>query len=641
MSRLRVQALIASLPLLVMLLALAGVWQLLHEFQRAGDLADRSNGRLFAISLLQLRLVDCETGIRGYAATRDRLFLAPYDAAVAVIPGLIKTLTAPRADNNAAGQMTAVVRASVRQLRLLGRTRHAIEVGDTSSVSSDLQLGKASMDDVRTLIERYEVTERVLNSARRAASAATASLLAYALLGTFLLALIATAFIIFFLANRIIGRLADVVVKTELVAAGRQLGTPLQGNDEIAALDRAIHRMAAIIRARSAELVQAKEFAEDAGKMKTEFLANMSHEIRTPMNAIIGLAYLALKTNLDERQGDYLRKIRQSGNHLLRIINDILDFSKIDAGKLSIEVAEFELAHVLHNVRNLVSDEAAAKGLEIAFDVDPRIAPRLRGDALRLGQILINFCNNAVKFTASGNVALTARVDEDNPTDQLLYFAVTDTGIGLTHEQARRLFQPFQQADASTTRKFGGSGLGLVIAKSLAELMDGTIGVTSEFGAGSTFWFTSRLGKSAVANGAALRVLDDPVRGLEGLHGARVLLVEDSKLNQLVAIGLMGDAKLTIEVADNGEIGVQMVQARQYDLVLMDMQMPVMDGIEATKAIRSIRRLERLPIVAMTANALSSDRERCLAAGMNDHIAKPIDPDTFFRVLRQWIEPQA
>jgi len=527
------------------------------------------------------------------------------------------------------------------------------------------------------------------------------------------------------------------------------------------------------------DLLAAKEIAEDATKMKSDFLANMSHEIRTPMNAIIGLAYLALKTNLDARQEDYLRKIQQSGQHLLGIINDILDFSKIEAGKMSIEVTDFELEQVLDNVSNLVSEKASEKGLELIFDVDPKVATRLTGDPLRLGQILINFCNNSVKFTEAGEIVVKVRVEEDGATEQLVHFAVADTGIGLTEEQAGRLFQAFSQADASTTRKYGGTGLGLAISKRLAELMNGTIGVTSEFGRGSTFWFTARLGKSSAVprrrlpdpdlRGRRVLVVDDnaqarhvqsemlssmsfvvdqapsggeavelvrtaaaagkpyaivfldwkmpgldgfetakairalpaselpklilvtaygrddvlkeaessgfagillkpvqpsmlfdaairalgaedmpvdarpqpaggPESELEPLFGARVLLVEDSKLNQMVAIGLMEDAKLVIEVAENGQIAVQMVQAGNYDLVLMDMQMPVMDGITATKAIRSDPRFATLPIIAMTANAMASDRERCIEAGMDDHVAKPIDPAELFSALRRWIK---
>ena len=531
----------------------------------------------------------------------------------------------------------------------------------------------------------------------------------------------------------------------------------------------------------AAAVERARQLAEDAAKMKSDFLANMSHEIRTPMNAIIGMAHLALKTDMTPRQRDYVKKIQGSGQHLLGIINDILDFSKIEAGKLNVEQVDFDLEKLLDNVANLVAEKTSAKGLELVFDIAPDVPRSLVGDSLRVGQVLINYANNAVKFTERGEIDIIARVQERGDKDVLLYFAVKDTGIGLTTEQIARLFQSFQQADTSTTRKFGGTGLGLSIAKKLAELMGGEVGVDSEPGQGSTFWFTARLGvgqeksrellpepdlrgrrvlvvddndsaravlnellgsmtfvvaeadsgKSAVSAvreasivGAPFEIVfldwrmpvmdgmeaarqikalglapsphlvmvtaygreevlkearevgiedvlikpvnasllfDTAIRVLGGersqrreagaapsqaaedlaaIKGARILLVEDNDLNQQVASELLRDAGFIVDIADDGQIAVNMVQAGTYDVVLMDMQMPVMDGVTATREIRRLSEYQDLPIVAMTANAMQQDKDKCLAAGMQDFVTKPIEPDELWTALLKWVKPR-
>ena len=536
------------------------------------------------------------------------------------------------------------------------------------------------------------------------------------------------------------------------------------------------------LRTKNEALAMASDKATEGARVKADFLANMSHEIRTPMNAIIGMSHLTLKTELAPRQRDYVQKIEGSARHLLGIINDILDFSKIEAGKLSVEGIEFSLDAMLENVSNLIAHKCVAKGLELVFDVERGVPKRLVGDPTRVSQILINYANNAVKFTDRGEVAVLVRRREESDDQVTLYLAVRDTGIGLTQEQQGRLFQSFQQGDASTTRKYGGTGLGLAISKSIAGLMGGSVGVDSVPGQGSTFWFTANFGRAApepdfnllsadlhgrpvlvvddnenarivlrgllediglvvddassgfdalarihakeqegqgyaivfldwqmpdmdgiqtgrrivamalaemprlvmvtgfgrddvikeavgagmsgiltkplnaamvfdvvaqqlnsapgVAHGQAVMAAADPMARLAEIAGARVLLVEDNELNQEVATAMLTDAGLLVELAENGQIAVEMVRARPYDIVLMDMQMPVMDGIAATLEIRKLPAFDALPIVAMTANVMAGDRDRCLAAGMNDHVAKPIEPQELCDALMKWVSPR-
>ncbi len=563
---------------------------------------------------------------------------------------------------------------------------------------------------------------------------------------------------------------------------GALLTTPIRSLDGSISGYLGILQDVSLRSALNAEMRRARELAEEASRMKSDFLANMSHEIRTPMNGIIGMTHLVLMTTMTPHQREYVKKIQLSGQHLLRIINDILDISKIEAGKLSIEQADFELETTLAGVVGVIGEKAGEKGLELILDIASDVPVNVIGDSLRLGQVLINYANNAIKFTEHGEIDIVVRAREIGTDSVLLWFAVRDTGIGLSEEQKKRLFTAFSQADTSTTRQYGGTGLGLAISKQLATMMGGEVGVDSAPGVGSTFWFTARLGIShtprrellpeAELRGRRVLVVDDndnarqvmnqmlrsmsfavdvvssgreavaaveqadrdnapyelvfmdwhmpamngvdacrrikdlalaepphlmlvtaygreevfhqaedagirdvlikplnastlfeaAMRALQGsaggdlrqaaeltstalqslaaIAGARILLVEDNEINQEVALDLLRHARLEVDLAENGQVALDRLQANDYALVLMDMQMPVMDGVEATRQLRRLPGLAALPVVAMTANAQAADRQRCQEAGMNDFIPKPIEPELLWQTLLKWIAPR-
>ncbi|MDD5410544.1 MAG: two-component regulator propeller domain-containing protein [Methylobacter sp.] len=431
-------------------------------------------------------------------------------------------------------------------------------------------------------------------------------------------------------------------------------------------------RLEHLVTERSAEAIKLRDQALAANQIKSEFLANMSHEIRTPMNAIIGMTHLAQRTELTAKQNNYLTKINNSAQSLLRIINNILDFSKIEAGKLELELMTFSLDDVLSNLSDIVGLKAEEKGIGLVFSITPETPRQLLGDSLRLSQILINLVNNAVKFTERGEVTVTVMLEEQRGETVLLKYTITDTGIGMTSEQISNLFQPFSQADTSITRHYGGTGLGLAISKQLAESMGGRIWADSELDKGSTFSFTASFYVAEAffpseKEVELIRPIDEsifidtitellaplPSHSIHleqnreqmdvavHLAGHRILLIEDNAINRELTAELLADLGIDVETAENGLAGVTRATSEAFDLVLMDIQMPGMNGLTATRLIRAEEHLRDLPIIAMTAQAMSSDREKSLAAGMNDHITKPVNPTKLAETLSHWLKAKS
>lgn len=588
-------------------------------------------------------LVDMETGKRGFLITGNAVFLEPYIAAREIWTSKLKALKTLVSDNPV--QVTRLTEIEALQKKWLKEAAFVeIAARQNTSKSPDLvmaevvrlvelQTGKKIIDQIRAIKADFNAMEQSLMKRRQQESAQAASQTLFVVIIGTLLSLLFALIVAALIASHISRKLKTLMSGTSKIEQGDyQAVIELHGNDEFSLLAKAFNNMSLAVKF-------AVDAMEKAVKTKSSFLANMSHEIRTPMNGILGMLTLLENTKLNKEQQEYTSAIRSCGDGLLIVINDILDISKLEAGKLTLDKQAFHLRNLIEEVTFLLDSLASEKGLTLKVTLDEELAVSYEGDNLRLRQILLNLLSNAIKFTAKGTVELIVKVVEKGSDEDTLTFHVIDQGIGISVEDQEKLFKPFSQVDTSISRDFGGTGLGLIICAKLVEKMHGNISVLSTVGEGSTFSFELTLPvvhrqTQAVEQTNHQQQLLQANANLADEIPLNILVVEDNKVNQVIIRKIFEKLGYSVDIANQGEEGVQAVQSKVYDTVFMDMQMPVMDGVTATEKIIELQPDNHPTIIAMTANVLAEDKQKCFDAGMDNFINKPINVEDIVQAIR-------
>jgi len=580
--------------------------------------------------LLRL-LVDMETGERGYVITGNEVFLEPFNKAKKIWSSEIVSLTQLVSDNPE--QVKRLIEIDTLQKQWLVKAAQKEIDARAKVTNSDLntmkivismieaQTGKDIIDQIRQIKSQFIQAENTLLLARNLSAKQAINNVKLTVFLGIVTTLLLAGFLSVYIYSYIAKTLQELVATTKRIASGDfDHSVKLNSKDEFYLLGQSFNSMAK-------SLKESIEKMESAVKVKTDFLANMSHEIRTPMNGILGMLTLLEDTNLSKQQIEYIESIRSCGDGLLVVINDILDISKLEAGKLDLEQHAFDLRLMVNETCYLLDAMASQKGITISISIDNKLPKYLLGDRLRIRQVLLNLLSNAIKFTNQGTVQLNVALNSLSEGDCSLMIEVIDQGIGIAAEDLDKLFKPFSQVDTSTTRLYGGTGLGLIICAQLIKQMGGNISVKSKQGQGSIFSLTLSLAVAEELLSNEQNPLINDKADLSSQFPLAILVAEDNKINQIIARKLFSKLGYKVDIAVNGLLAVTAVKNKSYDMIFMDMQMPEMDGVTATKEILKLAGKENIPIVAMTANVMADDKQRCIEAGMVGFVGKPINID--------------